>query len=812
MNKFLSLALALLAASSVAAAPLTPAEALSRASKDSRQKIGAKTFVEVPAYVVKSESKDPAAYIFNASGREGFMVVPADDVAYPVLGYSDSGEFDPNNIPDQMQWWLSEYARMIEWAAQNNFAPAKSPVTNESWQKINPLCATKWDQGAPYNNECPIDRRTSRRCVTGCVATSMSQVVKYFNYPTTGQGSISYYPTNVGKTITMDFSQTTFDWDNMLNIYEKGGYTDNQALAVATLMKACGYAVEMNYGSDASGAQGRDIAKALKTYFNYDGNCRAENRFMYSMSDWSSMVYNNLANIGPVIINGSDPGDAGHSFIVDGYDGNGYFHLNWGWGGMSDGYFTLDALNPDSMGIGGYGSGFNYTQNGIFGIQPPTGQPATPAIPNLVQSGNLQAAISGSRLSLTAADYNFYGYQGWFNYTENSILGKFGVKFEPVTGQGETTIIDATYGTATSVNVYPNGICSSSKKIISTLPSVANGKYKVTLMFRADGYEWQDILVPWGYNNYVYLDKSGSDWTISYPDWNRITIESASIDSDLYNGFNVLVKTKFVNNSDLELTQGVTPCLMSGSEFRFLGPNLLITLQPHETVVKDLIFVFSQMSGTSFVSPAEYTLRFINRDNSTNYGEFGTYTMYEGPKNTILNLNELSIEGASKESVEYANASRTAYIVTDPSDFTIDFNFSVRVGYFDKIMKISFYEVDPEKIANLIPVADHETLYSDFPFLNKDEVSENQVHVSFPEANRDRLYAIRAEYGGGGSWKNLGAAIYIKPYTSGVSEIISDSLSDTPVYFNMQGLRVDKPVKGQIVIRQIGDKTEKMVY
>lgn len=812
MKKYLALAIAMVSALSVAAAPLTPQEALARVSNDSRQKIASKNFNGAPAFTVKAESSAPAAYVFNAEGAQGFMILSADDVAYPVLGYSDSGEFDPNNIPEQMQWWLSEYARMIEWAARNNFAPANSPAANESWQKINPLCSTKWDQSSPFNNECPIDRRTSKRCVTGCVATSMAQAVKYFNYPTTGQGAVSYYPTNVGKTITMDFSQTTFDWDNMLDVYGYSGYTNSQALAVATLMKACGYAVEMNYGSDASGAQGRDIATALKTYFNYDGNCRAENRMMYSMSDWSSKVYNNLANIGPVIINGSDPGDAGHSFIVDGYDGNGYFHLNWGWGGVSDGYFTLDALNPDAMGIGGYGSGFNYTQNGIFGIQPPTGEPVVPENPNLVQSGNLQATLSGSRLSLTAADYYLYGYLGWFNYTENTVTGKFGVKFEPVSGQGETTIIDATYGNATSITIYPNGFCTSSKKIITTLPSVANGKYKVTLMFRGEGYNWQDILVPWGYNNYIYLEKSGSDWTLSYPDWNRITIESASIDSDLYSGFNVLVKTAFVNNSDLELTQGVTPCLMSGSEFRFLGPNLLITLQPHEAVVKDLIFVFNPMEGTSFVSPTDYTLRFINRDNSTSYGDFGTYTMYAGPKSTMLSLNELTVEGAEQENVEYAGSPRPVFVVTDPSDFTIDFKYSVRVGYFDKIMRLNLFEVDPEKFTNLIAIPDYSPLFSEFSFLNKDEVSENQVKVSFPEAKSDRIYAVRAEYGGAGSWKTLGSPMYIKPYTSGVQEIVSENSDIRPVYFNLQGQMIDNPEKGQIVIRKIGSKTEKILF
>lgn len=810
MNKILSLSLAFICAATLSAAPLTPQEALSRASADSRMKVAPASFNPVPALIVHTESSAPAAYVFNASGKNGFMILSADDVAYPVLGYSDSGSFDPNNIPDQMQWWLSEYARMIEWASEKGFSSAKAPTADPSWQKINPLCTTKWDQGSPYNNECPTDKRTSKKCVTGCVATSMAQAIKYFNYPTSGQGTVSYYPSNVGKTLTLDFSTITFDWSNMLDVYARGSYNDTQATAVATLMMACGYAVEMNYGSDSSGASGRDIASALRTYFNYDKNCRTEYRMMYSMSDWTSKVYNNIANIGPVIINGSDPGDAGHSFIVDGYDGNGYFHLNWGWGGVSDGYFTLDALNPDSMGIGGYGSGFNYSQNAIFGIQPPSGEPEIPEIPNLVQSGNLKAAISGTRLSLSTSDYYFYSSQGWANYTEDNVTGNFGVRFEPVSG-GSATTIDATFGTASAVNVYPGAICSSSKKVNATLPSLGDGKYKVTLMFHPEGFGWQEILVPWGYNNYIYLEKSGSNWTISYPDWNYFSIESASIASELYNGFNVLVKVKFVNNSDLELTQGITPCLMNGNEYKFLGPNIIMTMQPNETVEKDMIIVFSPVAGTSFTSPSDYTLRFINRENSTSYGDFGTYTMSTGPKTTMLTLKELSVEGITPETVDYAGAPRNVYVVPNSDDFTIDFNYSVRVGYFDKIMKLALYEVDPEKFGNLTAVEGLSPIFSETPFLKVDESSDNQVHVSFAGARDDRLYAVRAEYGGAGSWKSLGAPIYFKPNSLGVEDVISDSASEKPIYFNLHGQRVANPVPGQVLIRRTGAKTEKVI-
>lgn len=809
MKKFYTFALFAMAVGSAAAAPLSPADAWTRANNDSRMKAHAKVYDTTPVYTLKTAKAAPAAYVFSADKNGGFMIVSADDAAIPVLGYSDNGSFDPNNIPAQMKWWLDEYGRQIEWASEKGLTYSKAPV-NPEWTAVAPLCTTKWDQSAPYNCECPMDNKTSKQSVTGCVATSMAQAMKYFNYPAKGQNSISYYALNVTEALTMNFADVTFDWDNMLDEYAYGTYNDAQAKAVGMLMKACGYAVTMNYGSDASGAQGSDIANALKTYFNYDGNCRTEYRLKYSMSTWQTMIYENIKNIGPVVINGRDPGDMGHSFVCDGYDGNGYFHLNWGWSGMSDGYFALDALNPDSMGIGGYGAGFNYGQNAILGMQPPTGQPVETPVPNLVQTGNLTATVSGSVVSLGTSDYRINGYQGWINYTDASVKGKFGVELMPVSGEGESFILDATRNGMSNVSLSPGSLISSNVKIKATLPSVADGKYKVTLMIKPDGYDWQKIQTPWGYNNFAYLEKSGSSWNVTYPDWGHITIESASIASELYNGYNILVKAKFVNSSDLEITQGLTACLMSGETYKFLGPNILITLQPNEIVEKDMIFIFNPMSGTNFVSPTDYTLRFINQETNASYGDFGTYTMTTGPKSTLLSSKTLAVADATQASIDFAESQVKAYLVNNPSDFTVDFSYGVKVGYFDKIMNLCLYQVSPESISKLIAVDGVNPIFSETPFIGKGETSENQVKVSLPNAEEGTIYAIRAEYGSAGSWKNLGTPIYFTKTPSGVDGIVEDI--ESVEYFNLQGIKVANPVPGQILIRRTGSKTEKVIF
>lgn len=792
------------------AAPLTPEEALARVSSDAR--LRALSGIANPSlvYTVKTASNAPAAYVFDKSGRNGFMILSADDLAYPVLGYSESGVFDIENIPSTMQWWLSEYARMIDWAESKGQGMATAPSAPEEWQTIEPLCTTKWDQGSPYNDECPTAKGTTTKCYTGCVATSMAQALKYHNYPEYGTGSVSYTPANVGHSVSMDFSNTKFDWANMLDVYDYGKYNTTQSTAVATLMKACGYAVNMNYGTSASGASGASISTAFCNYFNMDVNCRTEYRMVYSMSEWSKLIYDNLKNVGPVIINGHDPGEMGHSFICDGYDGNGYFHFNWGWSGMADGWFTLDALNPDSMGIGGFGSGFNFSQNAIVGIQPPVS--TTRIAPTLVQSGNLTAQLSGSTVRFGTSDYSISDYEGWINYSGVTINGNFGAKFEPVDGGTESEIVDATVSGVLKLSIPANSIVVSTKRMMANLPQVPNGKYKVTLMVHPEGYDWQPVIAPWGYNNFVYMDKNDVGWSVSVPDFGYLQVKDATIETELYNGYNVLVKATIENKSDKELTQGFTARLINNKKAEFLGPNILLTVGPNETVTRDLIFTFKAADGVKFSSHTDYELNLINPETGRSYGMYGTYTMTTGPKAMLLALKALDVVDATKIDVEYAGTTRNAYAVWNVSDFNVDFNYSVRTGYFDKIMKLSVYEVSPESIGTLSVIEKLENVYRATPFLKKNELSENVVNIKFPDAKPGVLYALVAHYGGEGSWSTLGNPTYFMLPTSGVEGVMSDFSEEKVEYYDMQGMKIAEPYSGQMVIRRIGSKAEKVIF
>lgn len=365
----------LAAAITAGAAVISPEAALRRVSAGTRVQTMS-TSAAVPRLVYTQQAgMEPAAYIFDRGNGAGYMIVSADDEATPLLGYSDTGTVDTYDMPDGLRYWLEYYAAEIESARTTGSSAVVTTFAASAPRKaIAPMISTRWNQSAPFNNKCP--QVGSTRTVTGCVATAMAQVMKYHNWPEKGSGSNAYSWN--GTTLSLDFSTVTFDWGNMLDVYGSTA-TEAQNDAVATLMYACGISVDMIYGTGASGAVSEKCGLALVENFNYDASLRTLYRDYYPLDEWEEVVYNSLAEGCPVLYGGqSDSG--GHEFVCDGYSSDGYFHFNWGWGGMSDGYFKLTALNPGAQGIGGAGSGagYNFGQDIVVGIKPFAGQSELP--------------------------------------------------------------------------------------------------------------------------------------------------------------------------------------------------------------------------------------------------------------------------------------------------------------------------------------------------------------------------------------------------------------------------------------------------
>ena len=302
-------------------------------------------------------------YVFNADGGQGFVIVSADDRTTDILGYCTEGSFDADKIPSNMAAWLQGYEDQIKFVQENDNQIALTRSYGDSRPAVAPLLKTKWSQSAPYYNNLPT--YSGQRCITGCVATALAQVMYYYQYPTGLTTEIPGYTTSTHRIKVNRLPATTFDWSQMALSYS--GYTSPaQNAAIAHLMEYCSKAVQADLDPSCTLAYDNMQKEALYNYFGYDKGLKSKSRSSMSSTQWTELLYGEVAAGRPVLYRGQ--GSGGHAFVLDGYDGNGLFHFNWGWSGNYDGFFKLDALTPG-------GSNYSYEQWAIVGIMPPNNVP-----------------------------------------------------------------------------------------------------------------------------------------------------------------------------------------------------------------------------------------------------------------------------------------------------------------------------------------------------------------------------------------------------------------------------------------------------
>ncbi len=327
---------------------------------------------------------DAPYYVFNAGDNNGYVVVSGSDVTEQILGYTDSGSFDEDNMPPSLKSLLQYYADEIRWVKDHpekvkpaSKAKRKAAQTRHS---IAPILTCTWNQGDPYNYSCPDYYKqdgTTGRPASGCVATALTQVIYHYKYPSETTGRIpahsNSYNTDAGtKTVNMPAipAGAKIDWANMLDSYN-GSETEAQKKAVGDLTFYVGQAVRMGYGA-SSGSSYHYAEEMFEKYLGFDDSCYRAFNTDYAIQDWFDLIYNELAAGYPVAYGGSSTG-GGHAFVLDGFDGEGLFHVNWGWGGGSNGYFRITVLNPgDNSGIGASSSADGYTmgQDAIINLRP----------------------------------------------------------------------------------------------------------------------------------------------------------------------------------------------------------------------------------------------------------------------------------------------------------------------------------------------------------------------------------------------------------------------------------------------------------
>ena len=424
MRKFLLLMLTAIVCATVNAEPISRQQAQQKAAAFLKQqkpqaKLATTAITKAPRRVNGQIVSDQAYYyVFNTEDNQGYVIASGDDVAIPILAYSDEGTFDEENIPDNMRAFLKGYEREIAWAIEHGYQvdpnASQSPIDNILNLDKRPLSlkanarlraaktdipymvTATWDQTTPYNTGVTYGTKanqttTTTATYTGCVATAMAQVMHYwgktkgFNHGSTAIPAYSFsaYANAYAQRKTTYYvgeksALSAFSWSNMPNSLTSSSSTA-QKTAVGQLMEYCGASVNMEYTYEGSGASETAIAPALINYFGYDKGIKYVKRSEYTISDWEDLIYQELALGRPVLLDGVDFSElVGHEFVCDGYQvRTNKFHINWGWGltsASSNGYFALSALAPGSTGSGGTSTDQgNYTplSGAVIGIQPP---------------------------------------------------------------------------------------------------------------------------------------------------------------------------------------------------------------------------------------------------------------------------------------------------------------------------------------------------------------------------------------------------------------------------------------------------------
>lgn len=373
-------------------------------------------------------------YVFN-NDAGGFVIIAGDDAVAPVLGYTSTGAFDANNLPEGLKDLLKSYEQQIAALGKNYKANATSTRAEFTGEKL--LNTAKWNQTAPFNKYTP------NNYVTGCVATAGAIVMKHHGYPAKGVGSHSY--TWNGQNLTASFEHD-YDWANMPVRYT--GDNDAAFDGVARLMSDLGIAVNMQYGNGGSASSLEDLVTALKKYFGYSKYARHLKIEDLGAEAWNGRLRAEIDANRPVLYAASDANVGGHSFVIDGYKDES-FSVNWGWGGYCDGFYRVGALNPEFDGTP-QGDRYNSSQAAVFALQPSDGKEVLSNLRFIKVDGNLETmnmnvtdVKAGKKLNLYLLPFQSYG--------GNSYTGKIAIALKNAKGEtrevfAETAIEELGHG------------------------------------------------------------------------------------------------------------------------------------------------------------------------------------------------------------------------------------------------------------------------------------------------------------------------------------------------------------------------------
>ena len=628
-------------------------------------------------------------YVFNA--ENSFVMVAADDCARPVLAYSKEFSFKLEDMPLNIQEWLSSLNDEIQDAIDKKWEASEE--TRQEWELllngqmpepknrngVGPLVQTHWDQYPPYSNMCPTGS------FTGCVATAMAQLMKYWEWPHQGVGSHGYNHATYGY-LSANFGNTTYDWDNMWDVVYEDDPTAVQN-AVATLVYHCGIAVDMDYGPESSTAFTEDVPNALKTYFDYNpDDIQLSRASDYGTNAWVAFVKSELDQGRPMVYRGQGDG-GGHAFICDGYDAYNYLHFNWGWGGYCDGFYAYGALNPGTGGAGSGSGSYNLNNFAITGAHPNTPPISAPRDFSLSALG-LTVTLQWSPVS-GASRYKVYcdGFVIHNNVTstsfvdDNPLYGYHTYFVKAVNANGvcslrsEVIPVELTYPGPIATNVTAN-VQGNNVLLSWTAPPVGNGLlvygqgdpasncYGST---SGSGFTWGQCYLPYQLAPYAGMAITSVDVYLPHIDNYKMTIHRETDDD-----WETLISGTFTNPS----TGWCTVNLPNPIPIDYLN-NLWIVF-------------YNDNSQYNFV--AAYTENYFGSDNARLYvGSDGYWYSINDDISWLIMIN--AVDDNYTYSV-YRNGHPIASDITQTnySDYGLpsgNYQYTIRTQYYDQLSESS---------------------------------------------------------------------------------------------------------------------------
>lgn len=597
----LSMLIMLFVSTSALASPRTFSQAKAIAERKAALlgiKIDSKAAAKAPSMNGGIATATSPYYVFPFGENKGFAIVSGDDDMPEIVGYADHGTYDANNMPAAMAAFLNNYRATIEAVKQGNASAIKNIAEAKALRANNTRATTavspllgdiKWNQSTPYNNMCPKYDDTNLSA-TGCVATAMAQVMMYWKYPNELKADIQGYKTSTHElTVAGELKGQKYDWDNMLPSYLNVNYNQTQADAVAKLMLHCGKAVKMNYSMESGAIVTPD---RLAKYFGYDSDLMLDlSRTCFTLAEWTALIDKELQAKRPILYGGQTT-KSGHQFVCDGSDGNGLYHINWGWGGYQDGYFDITILNPGQGGIGAGNvtDGYNRDCDMIIGIQPDNGKVDEPLadVPALriehFSNNNLTTGIeltNATRNNINE-DFTITINEWWANpYTSkiDCIVG-YGIS----DGKGGYKLISVTENIKMD-GINDNGRYSLSGSTITINNRFSpNGTYTIYAIYSTDnGKTWKKCAY---YYMQPYVVKATAT-TLSLVK-TQLTAEITSKETQ-YSGVEGTFELSITNNGDDEfigLINAYTSSTTTCPDDAIAQPYM--TIPAHSTVTREI--------------------------------------------------------------------------------------------------------------------------------------------------------------------------------------------------------------------------------